>query len=474
MRALVRVLAIGFTAVILFLAAAAIIGANNARSIAQRASELVAAQNLVATRLLDELEVEQGVLNATFDLLSQTSEAVDPSHVLADLDQTDREIDELVERFGAGPDRQIWLNLRRDTRGFSDEAHDLLNRKKLPDTASRDLFIRHEAVRYVVATLVDIGSARAQDTERRVSREAARLANESAGLVGGALTLALICAAVTMRIAARVFRQMQAQAGELSRVSFRMLEIQESVARRFSHELHDELGGALTAIKTDLGFLASDPSDRARLDDCVKVVEQAMSNVRELSQLLRPTILDDFGLDASLRWLVARFHERTGVEVDYRSTFEGRLPDETETHLFRIVQEALTNIARHSGATRVAISLSADDGSVRLALSDNGRGLAEDRHNGMGLSGMRARAGSFGGEVKIESKSGLGLVGSERGPGPGSGVTIEVRAPLAQTHETRTGPALPPEPFGTHERSAEPGSAVQSRVQSRDPSEDQV
>ena len=141
-------------------------------------------------------------------------------------------------------------------------------------------------------------------------------------------------------------------------------------------------------------------------------MEQSISNVRELSQLLRPTILDDFGLDASLRWLVARFRERTSIEVDYQSTFDGRLPDETETHLFRIVQEALTNIARHSGATRVSISLRADDGSVRLTLSDNGRGLAADRRNGMGLSGMRARAGSSGGELKIESKSGSERRGS--------------------------------------------------------------
>ncbi len=422
MRTLVRVLAIGFTAVILFLAAAAIIGANNARTVAQSASDLVAAQNLVATRLLDEVEREQRVLDATFDRLSRTPEAVDRSHVLADLDQTDREIDELVEHNGDGPERQIWLSLRKATRGFSDEARDLLSRKKLPDTSSRDLFLSHEAVTFAVANLVDISYARAQDTERRVSRQAARSAAESTGLVGGALVLALVFAAITVRIAARVFRQMETQAGELSRVSFRMLEIQESVARRFSHELHDELGGALTAIKTDLAFLASDPSDRARLDDCVKVVEQAISNVRELSQLLRPTILDDFGLDASLRWLIARFHERTGVEVDYQSTFEGRLPDETETHLFRIVQEALTNIARHSAATRVSISLSAGGGLVRLTISDNGRGLAADRRNGMGLSGIRARAASFGGQVKIESK-------------PGSGVAIEVRAPLAPVHQ---------------------------------------
>jgi signal transduction histidine kinase len=462
MRTLVQVLAIGFTAVILFLAAAAIIGANNTRSIAQSASDLVAAQNLVVTRLLDEVEREQRVLDDTFDRLSQTPEAVDRSHVLADLDQTDREIDELVEHAPAGPDRQIWLSLRKATRGFSDEARDLLSRKKLPETSSRDLFIRHEAITSVVATLVDLSYKGAQETEQRVSSQAARLAAESAGLVGGALVLALIFAAITVRIAARVFRQMQAQAGEISRVSFRMLEIQESVARRFSHELHDELGGALTAIKTDLAFLASDPSDRARLDDCVKVVEQAISNVRELSQLLRPTILDDFGLDASLRWLVARFQERTRIEVDYQSTFEGRLPDETETHLFRIVQEALTNIARHSGATRVSISLRADgqsssNGSVRLTLSDNGRGLAAERRNGMGLSGMRARASSFGGEVKIESKT-------------GSGVTIEVRAPLAQMREARTGPARPPEPFGIPKRQPEPGSVVQTG----DRSEDQI
>ncbi len=420
MRTLVRVLAIGFTAVILLLAAAAIIGANNARSIAQSASDLVASQ-LVDTRLLDEVEREQKVLDASFYRLSRTPETVDRSHVLADLDQTDREIEQLVERAGASPDRQIWLSLRRATREFSNEARDLLNSKKPPDTSSRDLFSGHEEVTSAVATLVDIGYARAQETERRVSRQEELLAAESTGLVGGALALALVCALITVRIAARVFRQMQAQAGEISRVSFRMLEIQESVARRFSHELHDELGGALTAIKTDLGFLGSDPSDRARLDDCVKLVEQAISNVRELSQLLRPTILDDFGLDASLRWLVARFRERTRIEVDYQSSFEGRLPDETETHLFRIVQEALTNIARHSGATRVSISLGASDGSVRLTLSDNGRGLIADRRNGMGLSGMRARAGSFGGELKIESK-------------PGQGVAIEVLAPLAPAH----------------------------------------
>ena len=270
---------------------------------------------------------------------------------------------------------------------------------------------------------------RVSDAQQATSAQTKRLATESYALIAGSLILALACAFFTVRIAARVFIQMQSQTGELSRVSFRMLQVQEEVARRFAHELHDELGGSLTAIKSDLSALAADPSDKARLEDSVKLVEQSISNVRELSQLLRPTILDDFGLDASLRWLVGRFGERTGVEVDYQSTFDARLPDQTETHLFRIVQEALTNIARHAQATRVAIKLGSDSRAVHLSISDNGRGLsppgtarpqrANGSKGGMGISGMRARAASAGGGLKIESK-------------PGEGVSIEVWAPLAE------------------------------------------
>jgi signal transduction histidine kinase len=429
MRALIRVLAIGFTAVIVFLAAAAFIGARNARSISQSASALVTDQ-LVITNLLDEVEQEQGILNASFYRLSRNPETVDRTQVVADLDKTDREIQRLVDQAGSGPDYQLWQTLRKTTLGFSAEARELLNREKAPAVSSRDLFFRHEAVTRAVADLVGFKYDRARETEQRVTVESNRLAEESTALVGGALVLALGCALVTMRIAARVVSQMQAQSGELSRVSFRLLQVQEEVARRFAHELHDELGGSLTAIKSDLMALAADPFDKTRLEDSVKLVEQSISNVRELSQLLRPTILDDFGLDASLRWLVARFGERTGIEVEYKSTFDARLPDQTETHLFRIVQEALTNIARHAQATRVSINLRSEDGAVRLSISDNGRGIAPEsaaqnrngndgRKGGMGISGMRARAASAGGDLKIESKS-------------GGGVAIEVWAPLAE------------------------------------------
>ena len=416
MRTLVRVLAIGFGAVILLLAMAATIGVNNARSTARSAADLVTDQ-LVITRLLDEMGREQEVLNNAFYRLSRTPEIVDRERVLADLEQTDRNIEELVRNAGNGPDREVWLSLDRAMHDFSMEARRLLDRRSVSPVVSRDLFLVHEEVTDEVARLVDLSYQRARVTQDRVNRQTARLAAESVALVGGCLAVALGCAIFTVRIAARVFRKMEDQASELSRVSFRMLEIQESVARRFAHELHDELGGSLTAIKTSLaGFDARSSGDAARLEDCNKLIDQSISNIRELSQLLRPTILDDFGLDAGVHWLVDRFRERTHIAVDYRSEFDGRLADETETHLFRIVQEALTNVARHSGATKVSIGLHAEDGRVRLKLSDNGQGFVVGTRLGMGLSGMRARARSAGGELTFTSS-------------PGKGVTIEAWAP---------------------------------------------
>jgi signal transduction histidine kinase len=419
MRSLLRVLAIGFTAVIVLMAAAAIIGVNNARAIAASAAGLVNDQ-LVIARLLDEVEREQQVLNTAFYRLSRAPDRVDRARVLADLDQTDQEIRKMVAEARGSANEAAWNSLERATLDFSQEARQVLSEQKLPDESSRDLFFHHEEVTRVVAHLIDLSYANAVETRRNMDQRSEKLAQEWAILLIGCVVIAFICAVVTLRLAARVFRTMESQTGELSRVSFRMLESQESTARRFSHELHDELGGSLTAIKSNLTAIAADPHDHARIDDCLKLVDESISNVRELSQLLRPTILDDFGLDAGLRWLTGRFHERTRIEVEYRSEFDARLPDETETHLFRIVQEALTNVARHSGATRVSIHLRAAADKVRLTISDNGKGITQPHLGGMGLSGMRARARSAGGELKFQSNP------------DGKGVCIEVWAPLAK------------------------------------------
>ena len=422
MRNLLRVLMIGFAAVIVLLAVAAVVEINNARSIAASATELVNNQLLTA-RLLDEVEREQGILNAIVYRLSNAPDAVNRERVLADLDQTESEIHKMVAEARGGPNENAWENLERSVLDFSQEAKRLLSASKVSGPASRGLFMRHEYVTAAVARLADLTYARAVETRRSMDQQSEKLAEESAILVGASFLVALVAAMVTVRIAARVFRHMESQTGELSRVSFRLMEVQESTARRFSHELHDELGGSLTAIKTNLAAIAANPADRSRIEDCVKLVDQSISNVRELSQLLRPTILDDFGLDAGIRWLTDRFRDRARIDVEYKSEFDGRLPDETETHLFRIVQEALTNVARHSGATRVFIHLRKDRGEIRLTIQDNGKGLdGKPRQGGMGLTGMRARARSSGGDLTMKSA-------------PGCGLTIEVTAPIGKIVE---------------------------------------
>src|SRR5579885_341164 len=412
MRNLLRVLVIGFAAVIALLAAAAIVEVNNARSVTASSEELVKNQ-LITERLLDSVQREQQVLNAALYQLSIGK--VNRERVLADLDQTEAEI----KKMAAEANDPEWSELERAVADFSAEARRVLS----GGSSLRELFSLHEYLTAAVARLVDRADTHAVETRRNMAQQSERLRDESALLIFASLVVALVAAFVTLRIAARVFRQMESQTGELSRVSFRLLETQESTARRFSHELHDELGGALTAIKSNLAAIAASGADRQRVEDSLKLVEGAISNVRELSQLLRPTILDDFGLDAGIRWLTDRFRDRTGIETDYRSEFTGRLADETETHLFRIVQEALTNIARHSGATQATIHLRAGPDTVHLTIHDNGRGLQPSRNGGgMGLIGMRARARSAGGELSIKSH-------------PGAGVTIEVSAPRGKPVE---------------------------------------
>ncbi len=425
MRSLIRVLVIGFTAVIALLAAAAATGIYNARAIRDSAGSLVHNQ-LVIERVLDDVQREQTVLNAAFYNLSRTPDRIDRQSLLADIDQTDQEIRNLVAEAGEDQDASAWNDLQNAMLAFSGEARELLAAPRIPAAGSRRLFELHESVTRATTRLVELSYARAVQTKENVDRQADRLAGETRLLLGASIAVALVCAILTVRIAARVFRQMEFQSSELSRVSFRLLESQELTARRFAHELHDELGGSLTAIRTNLSALAArlsaNGAERSRIDDCLKLVDDSISNVRELSQLLRPTILDDFGLDAGIHWLVTRFSERTGIPVEYRAEFKDRLPDETETHLFRIVQEALTNIARHSAATQVAIHLRPEADRVRLTIHDNGKGFParQSAHRaGMGLSGMRARARSAGGELAIKSS-------------PGEGVTIDVSAPLAK------------------------------------------
>jgi len=417
-----RVLIAGFGVVILFLLTAALVGIRNIQSIQENAASMVREQS-VANRLIGELQQQQTNLSGVFSVLARDPDSVDYDHLMGQLAGADRDINRISAEGARTSEWELWARLQQASLEFSSEARHLLTDEDVETYASRELFEDHEAFVSVIGKLIAAEYRKVSAAQAQIDRRSARLLSASFVFASASILLALAFAALTVRLASRLVRRMEWQTAELSRVSWHMLEDQEATARRFSHELHDELGQSLTAVKTNLTALESGRAAGGRLEECLRLVDEAIGNVRQMSQLLRPTILDDFGLEAGLRWLCDGFAARTAIEVDLRSSYSGRLSDDTETHLFRIAQEALTNVARHSAARHVGVILESQGEEIRLTIQDDGRGLPAEPTGGrgLGLIGMRARARSAGGDVSVRSR-------------PGEGVVIEVRVPIR--HET--------------------------------------
>jgi signal transduction histidine kinase len=194
----------------------------------------------------------------------------------------------------------------------------------------------------------------------------------------------------------------------------RVVDAQELERKRLARELHDETGQALTSILLGLKPLESavaTEEGRAAVASLRELVVLTLQDVRRLAVELRPSALDDFGLVPAVERLADTFREQTGMRVDLESNLgEARLPSEVETVLYRIVQEALTNVVKHSGAGRVSILLTTKDGGVAAVVEDDGSGFDPQPtgEHGLGLAGMRERVGLVGGRLQIESASGAG------------------------------------------------------------------
>jgi signal transduction histidine kinase len=202
----------------------------------------------------------------------------------------------------------------------------------------------------------------------------------------------------------------------------RVVDAQEQERRRLARELHDETGQALTSILLGLKTLEETMATeeaRAATAELRERVVATLQDVRGLAVELRPSALDDFGLAAALERLTASFADQTGIAVDFETALrDERLPGEVETALYRIVQEALTNVVKHAQARRVSILLTRTSGSVKAVIEDDGRGIGNDSTSGgFGLVGMRERLSLLGGRLEIESD-------------PGSGTTIAAEVPL--------------------------------------------
>jgi signal transduction histidine kinase len=220
----------------------------------------------------------------------------------------------------------------------------------------------------------------------------------------------------------------------LQSLSRRLVEVQEAERHYVARELHDEAGQALTALVYGLGELEREtvPAQRElRLTELKKTTHEVLENLHHLAMDLRPASLDFLGLVPALNQYVKATGERYGLNAQFKviGLTEERLPAAMETALYRIVQEALTNVVRHAQATRVDVLLERRDERVVLVVEDNGRGfessladLAQAGH--LGLVGMQERAEMLNGTLVIESA-------------PSSGTTIVIEVPYAYTHSHR-------------------------------------
>jgi two-component system, NarL family, sensor histidine kinase UhpB len=208
--------------------------------------------------------------------------------------------------------------------------------------------------------------------------------------------------------------------------------VREKERARIARELHDELGQTLTSLKLGLGSIRDQPARddavlRDRIEAMMGVVDAAVVDVRRIASDLRPLMLDELGLAAAIEWLVSSFGTRTGIAVELSLSPLGEIGPQASTAAFRILQECLTNVARHAAAAAVRVAVSERDGLLDLSVADDGRGMAraaQSRKKTFGLLGMEERALGLGGLLRVESR-------------PGRGTTVKVRLP------TWTGESVP-------------------------------
>lgn len=234
----------------------------------------------------------------------------------------------------------------------------------------------------------------------------------------------------------RALRLVNEQCGQLLAQARRLAEVEEAERRRLACEIHDRVGQNLTALGINLSIAANqlpaDASDkvRARITDCLALVTDAMGDIRNLMTDLWPSVLDDYGLLAALHWYCQRFTSSTEIATTViGGELAPRLPLSVETALFRITQEALTNVAQHALADQVTVTFEVEAAHIRLTIADNGIGFDPAQQNqplepargseptrpvwerdaGWGLSTMRERAEMIGGRLRVESAPGDGV-----------------------------------------------------------------
>ena len=213
-----------------------------------------------------------------------------------------------------------------------------------------------------------------------------------------------------LRAKVRVFGELYRNKRELERLSAQLIAAQDEERRRIAREMHDGLGQELSLAKMLIDGVCKTNGD-GRAAEAGKAIDEALQQLRSLSHLLHPPVLDDLGLEPAIRWYLEGLSKRSGIETSLEIQPQDfpRLPAQLENAVYRIIQEALTNAFRHSGAACVSVTIRKSEKCVSLAVFDNGKGISNEvatlkaGSTGVGVRGMQQRVKELGGELKLQN-----------------------------------------------------------------------
>jgi signal transduction histidine kinase len=266
---------------------------------------------------------------------------------------------------------------------------------------------RQAALSIAVARLLVQNNEREEQTAQRVQEIYSRVQRQVYWFL--AVTLAAIAATglFLIRSSRRLFREIATLSDRRRELAQQMIATRESTLREISRELHDEFGQILTAIGSMLARAGRQVPDdsplRAELREVNQIVQTSLEKVRGLSQTLHPSILEELGLESTIDWYLSTVEKQLGLQVSYaRAGSPARVDETTGIHIYRVLQEAVNNVARHSGTDQAWVRLRCENGRLELEVEDHGKGL--DPHTsprGLGLVAMRERAELLGGALEL-------------------------------------------------------------------------
>jgi signal transduction histidine kinase len=288
---------------------------------------------------------------------------------------------------------------------------------------------RQAALSTAVARLLVENNESEQQANQQIGRIYDRVQRQVYGFLGVTLAAILLASLYLIDTNRQLFAQLATLSGQRSELAQKLIATQESTLRHISRELHDEFGQILTAVGSMLGraekHAPEDSPVRAELKEVRGIAQTTLDNVRSLSQALHPVMLDESGLESTVDWYLSTVEKQTGIDISYEKT-ENVFPvrGSAGIHVYRVLQEALNNVTRHSGANKAWVRLRFLTDRLELEVEDHGKGFPREAANpGIGLVAMRERAELLEGRIEFAEP-----------PGGGTRVRLTVPREKAESH----------------------------------------